>query len=553
MWPSIQKGLSRTREISLARGMSLTRGISLADKCLILFGGAVVLIVVAALMLPWLRMRTLVSESQDDVARHLHEAWRQSAAVTTSPPSHVSDASVTVLERESLEQRATEDRFLRQVVRAFESDPSLVERSGVVTVKGQRKHRYVRVERGEGGAVRSVVMLERPFDAGAWLTTVNTVYLLGAASVVSGLAVVVFWLITHRIILGPVRELRETTERVRLGDLSIRSAIKTGDEFESLSDTFNAMLGELQKSQADLRAVSAAKDVRLTELAEANTALHDAARLKGEFLANVSHELRTPLNSIIGFAELLLEIAHGERPATPEESSRLTKRVKYLTNIVTAARNLLDLINSLLDLAKIEAGRVDLVVTKVSMRDACEALIGLIYPQAERKRISLKLEVAPDIPIVETDIQKFQQIIFNFLSNAVKFTEGADMSGVKGEVILRAERLLGDDEGERVRVSVIDNGPGIDPADHQRIFEKFHQLDSGHTRKHTGAGLGLAISRELAAMLQGEIQVVSDIGRGSMFSLILPLRLDADRIAEAKLEGALRGALAGRRAWEEVS
>jgi anti-sigma regulatory factor (Ser/Thr protein kinase) len=228
-----------------------------------------------------------------------------------------------------------------------------------------------------------------------------------------------------------------------------------------------------------------------------------------------------------------------------DDASPLAKRIKYLSNIVTAARNLLNLINSLLDMAKLEAGRVDLVLTGVSMHDACEALIGLIYPQAERKRISLKLEVALDIPIVETDLQKLQQIIFNFLSNAVKFTEGADMTGVKGGVILRAERLLGDDEGERVRISVIDNGPGIDPKDHQRIFEKFHQLDGSHTRKHTGAGLGLAISRELAAMLQGEIQVVSDIGRGSMFSLILPLKLDPDRIAEARLEGALRGTLAG--------
>lgn len=531
--------------------MSLTRGISLADKCLILFGGAVVLIVIAALMLPWLRMRALVAESQADIARHVHEAWRQASVATETPIGHLSDATIVVHDSDST--AISGDAFLRRALTAFQGDASLVERTGVVRAGDRRVHRYIRADRGEGGVVRSLIVVERPFEAGAWMTTVNTVYLLGAASVVSGLAVVVFWLITHRIILGPVRQLRETTERVRLGDMSIRSSIKTGDEFESLSDTFNAMLAELQKSQAELRAVSAAKDVRMTELTEANSALNDAARLKGEFLANVSHELRTPLNSIIGFAELLLEIANTEQATTPEEASRLARRVKYLTNIVTAARNLLDLINSLLDMAKIEAGRVDLVVTKVSMRDACEALIGLIYPQAERKRVSLKLEVAPDLPIVETDLQKLQQIIFNFLSNAVKFTEGADMSGVKGEVILRAERLLGDDEGERVRLSVIDNGPGIDPKDHQKIFEKFHQLDGGHTRKHAGAGLGLAISRELASMLQGEIQVVSDVGRGSMFSLILPLRLDANRIEEARLEGALRGTLAGRRTWQDAA
>ena len=153
--------------------------------------------------------------------------------------------------------------------------------------------------------------------------------------------------------------------------------------------------------------------------------------------------------------------------------------------------------------------------------------------------------------MIETDAKKFQQVVFNFLSNAVKFIEPESRTGRPGLIVLRVERLrAATDHGQdRVRISVIDNGPGIPREDLDRIFDKFTQLDGGHTREHTGTGLGLAISKELAEILQGEIQVESEPGRGSMFSLILPLRIDADAAAEHRLEAALRGTLAGRREW----
>jgi two-component system, NarL family, sensor histidine kinase BarA len=258
------------------------------------------------------------------------------------------------------------------------------------------------------------------------------------------------------------------------------------------------------------------------------------------------------MNSVIGFGELLLEIAHAEQ-AAGDDSTRLQKRVRYLQNIVGAGHSLLEMINTLLEMAKIEAGKVELAPEKVSLHEACEGLIGLIHPLAERKKIKLKLEVADDLPIIVTDPQKFQQIIFNFLSNAVKFTDSPARDGGPGTVTLRAERLRtggGPDEVERVRVSVIDNGPGIAPEDQKRIFDAFQQLDSSHTREHAGTGLGLAISRELAALIQGQIQLESEPGRGSMFSLILPVSLDRARAAETRLESAFRGTLAGRRGWE---
>jgi signal transduction histidine kinase len=155
---------------------------------------------------------------------------------------------------------------------------------------------------------------------------------------------------------------------------------------------------------------------------------------------------------------------------------------------------------------------------------------------------------------VQTDVKKFQQIIFNLLSNAVKFTDPPSKTGRPAETItLRAEKLTGvapgGEQAEQIRVSVIDTGPGIPPDEHERIFEKFYQLDGGHTREHSGTGLGLAICKEFAAILQGEIQVVSEPGRGSMFSLIIPVAIDAEEAAVRKLEGKFRGALAGRRVW----
>ena len=174
------------------------------------------------------------------------------------------------------------------------------------------------------------------------------------------------------------------------------------------------MLESLRAVQERLRSTNKTLDMKLGELAQSNIALYEANKLKGEFLANVSHELRTPLHSIIGFAEVLAE-ALGDVPADD-------KRNRYLANIVTSSRQLLELINDLLDLAKIEAGRIEVHTAPVSIADTCEALLGLIRPQAEKRGIELKMKLQPHLPVVQTDPGKLQQIVFNFLSNAVKFT-----------------------------------------------------------------------------------------------------------------------------------
>jgi signal transduction histidine kinase len=330
------------------------------------------------------------------------------------------------------------------------------------------------------------------------------------------------------------------------------------------------MLAALQTGQEQQRTINASLDEKINQLAERNQTLYQAARIKGEFLASVSHELRTPLNSVLGFAELLEEQAAREAEAG-EDSPKIQRRKRYIDNILTAGRSLLDLINGLLEMAKVEAGKVDLKVKSFGADALCEQLIAMMRPQADKRGVELSLEIAENLPELLTDQGKLRQIIFNLLSNAVKFTgdmaeeirskqqqraseaELMDASPPTeapplAKVTLRAEPLItrnpstGETE-DRVRFCVIDTGPGIAPEDQARIFEKFTQLDSGYGRKHAGTGLGLAICKELTTVLQGELLLQSQLGRGSMFSVIIPSKLDDATAAENKLELAFRGNL----------
>lgn len=536
-------------------------GLSLANKCLLVFGGAIVLIVLAASSGPWLRMNALVDEGQLELSRHLATTWdlldREGGGISFGWGQPVERAGITA-RRLTVEQAAAaaeKDSFLGSALRTLRESKDRDDIQSPRWSGTTREYRYARAVRDTKGELQGLILLERRPVQASRLLLVNTVYLLSAGSVVLGLAVLVFYVITHTLILQPVRALKETAEEVRRGNIETRSTIETGDEFQELAETFNVLLSDMQEKQDQLRSTNAALDLKINELKEANVGLYDAARVKGEFLANISHELRTPLNSIIGFAELLLEIARGDKLSLPhgeEPTPQIAKRIRYSENIVIAGRNLLEMINDLLEMARIEAGRVELHPEKSNLRGACEALIGLIYPLAERKGITLKLECPDDVPTITTDVKKLQQIVFNFLSNAVKFTAPTEKSGRPAHVTLRVERLHGgggSGDSERVRVSVIDTGPGIPEDERERIFEKFTQLDGTHTRGHQGTGLGLAIARDLAEFLQGEIQVVSEVGRGSMFSLILPLELDTTRTAESRLEARFRGTLAGKRAW----
>jgi len=323
------------------------------------------------------------------------------------------------------------------------------------------------------------------------------------------LAMLVFHLILRRLIFGPVRTLTAVAERIEQGSTTARAGISTGDDFERLSRAFDGMLDRLEEGQRQLRAVNESLDLKIDELAEANVGLFESNRLKSEFLANVSHELRTPLNSIIGFADLLEEIALVDPAADP-------KRLRYIGNIQRSGRSLLDMINELLDMAKIEAGRMEVTIAPASVGDLLEGLQAIMRPVAQQKRIDFEQRIAPDLAKAETDAGKLQQILYNFLSNAVKF------SPEDGVVIVGAEPVRRDGS-EAIRISVTDHGPGI-PADMQdTIFEKFRQVDASHTRAHSGTGLGLAICRELAERLDARVSLHSVPGEGATFSVEVPL------------------------------
>jgi signal transduction histidine kinase len=377
--------------------------------------------------------------------------------------------------------------------------------------------------------VWAVLLVNLRADEAQRQLALNGIYIIGAGLLAGLLAIGVFWFITTRLVLSPVRVLRGTAEKVAEGDFNIRSDINTGDEFEQLSDMFNLMLEKIRRDQERLRDVNKGMDLKLDELARSNIALYEANKIKGEFLANVSHELRTPMHSIIGFAEVLQETL-ADRTGPVDE-----KRKRYTANIITSSKNLLDLITDLLDLAKIDAGRMELRVVDVNLSDTAEGMVMLIRPQAEKKQIDLRLQIEPGLPLIRTDAGKLHQVVFNFLSNAVKFTPrgGAvtvrvamePYAGGGGETV--ATPGDGDGRVRHVRISVTDTGPGIAPEYHEQVFEKFTQLDPVVTREHGGTGLGLTIARQLAELLRGRIELESDTGRGATFSLIVPTTLES--------------------------
>jgi len=338
-------------------------------------------------------------------------------------------------------------------------------------------------------------------------TNLYQIVMVGAAFVAGLLAIVVFYLITQYLILSPVRDLKGVAKRIVSGETELRSEIETGDEFEELGEAFNEMLAHLNASQEELRKMNKSLDTKLGELAETNVGLFEANRLKSEFLANVSHELRTPLTSIIGFAELLRDASAVPDQANPEKVKR------FCNNILTSGRMLLDLINNLLDLAKIEAGKMKLHRTRFPLADICEAVNDFTKPLADKKGLHINLTLPDNPPVMHSDAGKLQQIFYNLLSNAIKFTPP------QGRIDVQVE---GDGE-DFVNLKVRDTGPGIAVELHDQIFEKFRQLDGSVTREFGGTGLGLAISRDLATIMGGTLTIKSEEGKGAEFTLRLPL------------------------------
>ncbi len=346
----------------------------------------------------------------------------------------------------------------------------------------------------------------------------NRALLISFAIGTSLLIIAGSYLIIRYVIVKPVKHLKEVSEAIAAGELNIRSEIQTGDEFEDLSHAFNRMLRNLTNIQDRNKKLIADLDRKVDELARVNMALFENNRLKSEFLSTMSHELRTPLNSIIGFSELLLA------------AENLTeKQHRYAANIMAGGQRLLALINDILDLAKLEAGKMRLHPEPLQPATVCEHAAAMFRPQAEKKNIDLKVIADAAAPPVRQDPGKLHQILTNLLSNAVKFTpEG-------GRVTIKAAT-----DGNDLVFTVADTGVGIAPDEQDLIFDKFRQAANPMTREQGGTGLGLSIVRELAKLLRGDVTLHSELGRGSTFTVRVAAKLADEPLAEFELSDGLR-------------
>ena len=333
--------------------------------------------------------------------------------------------------------------------------------------------------------------------------------------------------------------IRAGMDRTRLEAL-LTETQRQSEELQTQQEELRVSNEELEQQSRILQESQARMELQQTELEQTNVnlesqteqllriqgALTDKARLltqasqyKSEFLANMSHELRTPLNSTLILAKLLSDNKPGNLSAD---------QVKYAQTIHAAGSDLLALINDILDLAKIESGQATVEVEEVAIVPALQRLLDPLRPMAQEKRLALDLDIAMDVPAsLHTDPQRLGQVLKNLLSNALKFTE-------QGSVVLRVSRA----PGNRLSFAVQDTGIGVAADQQELIFEAFRQADGSTHRKHGGTGLGLSISRDLAKLLGGTLSLVSTPGQGSVFTLLLPLRLEAAPSAQPARDSA---------------
>ena len=312
----------------------------------------------------------------------------------------------------------------------------------------------------------------------------------------------------QRVISGPIVELADTARSVsERRDYSLRAAKRAKDEVGFLIDRFNEMLAQIETSEHELREVN-------QQLGDSEKKALAATQAKSAFLANMSHELRTPLNAIIGYSEMLQEEVQdlGQAELLPD-----------LQKIHVAGRHLLALINDILDLSKIEAGKMTLYLETFDLAMVCRDVTATIKPLVEKNSNKLEVDCPPDIGTIRADVTKVRQTLFNLLSNACKFTE-------KGTIRLVFGREREADQ-DWVYMSVADTGIGMTEEQMGRLFEAFTQAHSSTAKQYGGTGLGLVISKRFCQMMGGDLTAASEFGKGSTFTLRLPAE-----VAEPKVE-----------------
>lgn len=309
----------------------------------------------------------------------------------------------------------------------------------------------------------------------------------------------------NRFVIRPLSEMTSIISAMKSDDFTTKLPIVANNEFGILADAFNARSEKVYEYYQQVEDRNQQLIDANEKLFEARAEAERANTSKSQFLANMSHELRTPLNAIIGYSEMLLD-----------EVNRLdsSEIIPELLKILSSGKHLLELINDVLDISKIEAGKVELYLEEFDVRQVVSGVEKLILPMIERNKNVLKIQIDDDVNIMFSDVMKIRQNLLNLLSNAAKFTE-------KGRITLQVQQEIGEDK-KYIVFKIKDTGIGMAENQVKKVFQSFIQADVSTAKRFGGTGLGLSITREFCRLLGGDISVISELGKGSTFTMKLP-------------------------------